>query len=196
MDQTEHGNLLLHLPTPIYLMHEYLFIRSYILIMDPITLYGGLSLLTSSLATIVNVAFDTKEGRKTLQSTLKEPPILFDLLEELRESVLNTELSIPQSAARAFRACQVDLDALILCLTQRGLPLSFKAGHGFSGLKEKLAASDTFDPKPTDEKKKVPPPKQHRSLREKLNLLNFDALIQAVKTFKKSVLLLRHIAME
>lgn len=163
--------------------------------MDPITLYGGLSLLTSSLATIVNVALDTKDGRRTLHSTLKELPILFDLLEELREGVLRTE-SIPPSAVRAFRACQVDLDALILCLTQRGLVPGFKTGHeGFSGLKDKLSGSDTFYSKLVDEDFRLPPHK-HRTLKEKFNLLNLDSLIQAVKVFKDSVLLLRHIAME
>lgn len=165
--------------------------------MDPIALYGGLYLLNSSLATIVNVALDTKDGRKTLQSTLKELPILLDLLEELREGVLKTESSIPPSAVRAFRACQVDLDALILCLTQRGLVPGFKTGHeGFSELREKLSGSNTFYSKLVDEEFKLPPRKKNRSLKEKLNLLKLDSLIQAVKVFKDSVLLLRHIAME
>ncbi|CZR56647.1 uncharacterized protein PAC_06536 [Phialocephala subalpina] len=146
--------------------------------MDPITLYGGLSLLTSSLATIVNVALDTKDGRKTLHSTLKELPILFDLLEEMREGVLKTEF-------------------LILCLTQRGLIPGFQRGHeGFSGLRKKLSGSDTFYSKLVDEEFKLPPRKEHRSLKEKFNLLNLDSLIQAVKMFKDSVLLLRHIAMD
>lgn len=164
--------------------------------MDPITLYGGLSLLTSSLATIVNVALDTKDGRKTLRSTLKELPILFDLLEEMREGVLKTELSIPPSAVRAFRACQTDLDNLIVCLTQRGL-MGFQRGReGFSGLEKKLTSSDTFYSKLVDKEFKVPPRREHRSLKEKFNLMNLESLIQAVKEFKDSVLLLRHIAME
>jgi hypothetical protein len=54
--------------------------------MDPIFFYGSLIKLPSALATIVNVAGDTPAGLKTLDSILKELPILFSLLEEMKEA--------------------------------------------------------------------------------------------------------------
>jgi hypothetical protein len=163
--------------------------------MDPISLYSGLFALNSSVATIVNVALGTKEGRKSLDSTLKELPILFSLLEEMKDGVLKTETTIPQSAARALGACHADLNTLIECLSQRGL-MPFRRGReGFSGLKERLSDDMEVSSMLIDEQTRKPR-KDRRSLKEKLHLMDLDSLIRAVKEFKDSVLLLRHIAME
>lgn len=161
--------------------------------MDPISFYGGLFQLSTSLATIVNVALGTPAGRKTLDSTLKELPILFSLLEEMKNGVLKTTTSIPTSAALASRACQIDLDNVVECLSQRGL--IGRSWEGFSSLQSQLSINSLegdFAP-PSGKKQKS---SQRKRLKEKFNLLNVDALAEAVGSFKNSVLLLRDIAME
>jgi hypothetical protein len=165
--------------------------------MDPISLYSGLLDLSTSLATIVNVAHDSKAGQKTLDSTLKELPILFALLKEIMAGVLKAQRAIPQSATLAFQQCQVDLDDVITCLSQRGL---MGKGHGgFSHLQARLSDHSLgVDPSDKSEETVKPktPPKERRSLRERLHLMNVQSLAAAVKSFKDSVLLLRYIAME
>jgi hypothetical protein len=89
--------------------------------MDPILFYGGLFQLSTSLATIVNVALGTPAGKKILDTTLKELPILFSLLDEMKIGVLKTTTSIPHSATLASNACQIDLDKVVMCLSQKGV---------------------------------------------------------------------------
>jgi hypothetical protein len=167
--------------------------------MDPISFYSGLLDLSNSLATIVNVARDTKAGRKTLDSTLKELPVLFALLEEIMTGVLKTQRAIPKSATLAFGQCQVDLDDVITCLSQRGL-MGLGQGHGgFSQLQAQLSDHSLGSDSSNKSKQAVTPknpPKERHSFRERLHLMNVQSLAAAVKSFKDSVLLLRHIAME
>jgi hypothetical protein len=162
--------------------------------MDPILFYGGLFQLSTSLATIVNVALGTPAGRKTLDSTLKELPILFSLLEEMKTGILETTTSIPHSAILARNACQIDLDNVVKCLSQRGLV--GESLEGFSNLQRQLSINHSQNASTLPSPKKHNLTKTKQIVKEKLNLLDVDALAAAVGSFKNSVLLLRDIAME
>jgi hypothetical protein len=162
--------------------------------MDPISFYGSLFQLSNSLATVVNVALGTTAGRKSLNSTLKELPILFSLLEEMKNGVLKTTTSIPTSAALASRACQIDLDNVIECLSQRGL--IGRSREVFSDLQSQLSINSLGSTSTSASEKKRNSKRRRQIWKEKLNLLNVDALSDAVGSFKNSVLLLRDIAME
>jgi len=163
--------------------------------MDPIAFYSGLFEISSSLATIVNIALNTKAGQKILDSSLKELPILFSLVEEMKDGLLKSSKSIPKSTVLAFTACQADLSRLVKCLSQRGLIGFRQSRAGFSELQSQLsdtvieAASETS----LNVKKRT---SSHRSLKEMIHLFDFDTLDKAVKSFKESVLMLHNIAMK
>lgn len=168
--------------------------------MDPISFYSGLLELSSSLANIVNIALGTQSGKRILDSSLRELPILFSLVEELKITVLNSPIAIPKSTALAFIACQTDIARVIDCLSKRGLIGFGQSHHGFSQLQKQISNNGLESEshhKPRYARSRASKKVDGRySVKELLHLFDFGTLNKRVDSFKGSVLLLHDIAME
>jgi hypothetical protein len=163
--------------------------------MDPFVLSSGLFAVAQTLATIVDIALGSKRGRQQFDSSiLRDLPILFALVEEMKAGVLKSPTTISKSTALAFTACQADLDRLIDCLLKRGIKGAWHTNDSSSQLEqqhldhnlEKLRARNI-----TADERRI----KDRAI-FRFRLTNKTALQNAVSAFKASVLFLRQIAME